>query len=625
MSEATPPSFDAGLSSPTSGRRTTSSNAVEPESSGELRRGHLHALDVLEQLAPRRWRDGELPTRDDVEKLTERAEDRVQRIMTRCAKVDVFVAAQMEVTSTTDDVEAVYADFQQFCRWFAYLDDPRVRRGRPTEYFESLGRAGRRLVQAETLLARQLQQWLVFLRSRQGADSALRLFLTQVSAWHAYVHPELQQRLEAIDHLASPSAAGSAAVPDDIPGLDPVVELELRIDELIAADEIELLPAFDALMRIERDLLEGHLAVVAEPSADDSRSRRLVTVLWSVADLVLAEDARCGDRRLAKALGRAPGPVGEGFRLLSELLDDPEPNLLSSSLARRLRSPDVPDLVWRSLVIAHSSGAVRQAAARQAPLDALWQILAYPRSPIHALVAVAEQVAARGDDDLRKVLYDCVKSRIFATVAEAGERAEMAALEPFILLFFQFNFFIQTRYFEQLETMLHLYRAQARRFGLGVEVFDRPWRRLEVSRHRAGDPEATEPKGLERLPLPIQRHLAREGSYLTYFACHPNHLIAREVVPYVTADNLSRFLRLADLNRQMLEEAVRRLDLGTRRALVLEVLTHPRCPMIFAGRHLPQLRRDEVHRVIQSRSTHSEVKRKAMLLAIQKKGGGPRP
>ncbi|MEM1181132.1 MAG: hypothetical protein AAGM22_22510, partial [Acidobacteriota bacterium] len=113
--------------------------------------------------------------------------------------------------------------------------------------------------------------------------------------------------------------------------------------------------------------------------------------------------------------------------------------------------------------------------------------------------------------------------------------------------------------------------------------------------------------------------------YLTFFACHSNHLIAREVVHYIHADNLSRFLRLPELNRQMLEEAMRRVDLGGKKDLVVDVLTHPKCPMLFAGKHLHRLGRHELHRIVQSRSTHSEVKRKAMLQMIRLRGDQRQP
>ena len=290
---------------------------------------------------------------------------------------------------------------------------------------------------------------------------------------------------------------------------------------------------------------------------------------------------------------------------------------------------DAHGVAIRGLLVAHHDESVRERAATAAPLDALWRVLAYPHSPIVSLLVIAEVVATSADDDLQKVFYDCVKSRLVTSIAEAEGPEVLNDLARFVLLFFRFDFFIQTRYFEQLESMLQLFRAQARRFDAAddtwsIDTLDRDFQRLEVARHRAGSPEASAPSAatLSRLPLALQRHLAREGCYLTHFACHPNPLIAREVVHYLHGDNLGRFLDLPELNRQMLEEALRRIDLTGRRERILQALVHPKCPMIFAGRHLPQLGRTDLNRIIQSRSTHAEVKRRAMMQVMKQQPSG---
>ena len=143
------------------------------------------ALEALRRLAPSD--DGASASQASVEALLGRVRQRVAHVMARCASVDVFVAAQLGFSSTTEDVEAVYADLQLFCRWHRALlqGDGRglIENGSLDDRLE----ACERLIESEALLANQVNQWLLFLQSRQGADSALRLFLTQVSAWHAHV------------------------------------------------------------------------------------------------------------------------------------------------------------------------------------------------------------------------------------------------------------------------------------------------------------------------------------------------------------------------------------------------------------------------------------------------------
>lgn len=567
---------------------------------------------------------GHLAAKSDLsgtESLQQRVREKVARVMARCAAVDVFVAAQLDFSSTTDDVESIYSDLQLFARALAAVGDSAAggEGAGPSELGQLIDMTGR-LLESEKYLSHQVNQWLLHLQSRRGAEPSFGLFLTQVAAWHGWIQRELErgrQKLElALEHELHPEDNDATLL-----ARRPQAVWKLA-DDLVRAGELDLLAAFSALAATERSRL---IEFLRHDRAYPKR-HELLESLWQVADLVALEDQLQPSQPSLLAVLCQDLQVGQRFVELARLLGEDEPAVSSVELQRRfaqLGRTEARDLevLWRSLIHCHSSQAVRRLAATTAPLDALWSVIAHPASPTAAVHAAAAEVAARGDEDLRKVLFDCIKSRLFSSLGRLAQSAEAHLLGEIVHLFFQFDFFIQTRYFEQLVSLLQLYRAQARRFGLDLALLDRHWHRLEIARHRAGNPEATLPQGLDRLPLPIQRHLAREGCYLTHFACHANHLIAREVVHFIHADNLERFLRLNEVNRQLLEEALRRVDLTSRRELVIEVLTHSKCPQIFAGRHLPRLASHELHRIIQSASTHSEVKRKAMLLMIQQRGG----
>ena len=554
------------------------------------------------------------------ESLQQRVRDKVARVMARCAAVDVFVAAQLDFSSTTDDVESIYSDLQLFARALAAVGDAAAGgEGASASELSQLIEITGRLLESEKYLYHQVHQWLLHLQSRRGVEPSFGLFLTQVAAWHGWIQRELErgrQRLElALEHELHPEDNEAMLL-----ARRPQALWKLA-DDLVRAGELDLLPAFSALAATERPRL---IEFLRHDRAYPKR-QELLEALWQVADLVALEDQLQPGEASVFVLLCQDLQVGQRFLELARLLDEAEPAISSSDLAARfaylLRGGERDfDVLWRTLILCHQNPETRRLAATTAPLDALWSVIAHPATPPAAVHAAAAEVAARGDEDLRKVLFDCIKSRLFLSLGRLAKAEEARTLGEIVQLFFQFDFFIQTRYFEQLVSLLQLYRAQARRFGLDLALLDRHWHRLEIARHKAGNPEATLPQGLDRLPLPIQRHLAREGCYLTYFACHANHLIAREVVHFIHADNLERFLRLTEVNRQLLEEALRRVDLGSRRELVIDVLTHSKCPPIFAGRHLPRLASHELHRIIQTSSTNSEVKRKAMLLMIQQRG-----
>lgn len=570
------------------------------------------------------------PARSDLsgtDSLQQRVRDKVARVMARCAAVDVFVAAQLDFSSTTDDVESIYSDLQLFARAIHAASETSAAgdgsSGLGASELGQLIEITGRLLESEKYLSHQVNQWLLHLQSRRGAEPSFGLFLTQVAAWHGWIQRELdrgRQKLELLLeqelHPEDNEATLLARRPQAIWKL---------ADDLVRAGELDLLPAFSTLAAGER----GRLAEFLRTDRAYPKRQELLEMLWQVADLVVLEDRLQPGQPSLLVLLCQDLQVGQRFLELARLLEEDEPAISSRELERRFSLNGKAagrelEVLWRALILAHPRPAIRRLAATTAPLDALWSVIAHPASPTVAVHAVSSEVAARGDEDLRKVLFDCIKSRLFLSLGRLKEPEEARLLGEIVQLFFQFDFFIQTRYFEQLISLLQLYRAQARRFGLDLALLDRHWHRLEIARHKAGNPEATLPQGLDRLPLPIQRHLAREGCYLTYFACHANHLIAREVVHFIHADNLERFLRLNEVNRQLLEEALRRVDLSSRRELIIEVLSHPKCPQIFAGRHLPRLASHELHRIIQAGSTHSEVKRKAMLLMIQQRGGAVR-
>lgn len=568
------------------------------------------------------------PARSDLsgtDSLQQRVREKVARVMARCAAVDVFVAAQLDFSSTTDDVESIYSDLQLFARAIhAVGETSHTGDGASGPGASELGQLIEitgRLLESEKYLSHQVNQWLLHLQSRRGAEPSFGLFLTQVAAWHGWIQRELDRGRQKLELLLEQELH-----PEDneatLLARRPQALWKLA-DDLVRAGELDLLPAFSALAATER----GRLAEFLRADRAYPKRQELLEMLWQVADLVVLEDRLQPGQPSLLVLLCQDLQVGQRFLELARLLEEEEPAIGSQDLARRFSlngkaASRELEVMWRALILAHKEPAIRRLAATTAPLDGLWSVIAHPASPTTAVHAVSAEVAARGDEDLRKVLFDCIKSRLFLSLGRLSKPDEARLLGEIVQLFFQFDFFIQTRYFEQLISLLQLYRAQARRFGLDLALLDRHWHRLEIARHKAGNPEATLPQGLDRLPLPIQRHLAREGCYLTYFACHANHLIAREVVHFIHADNLERFLRLVEVNRQLLEECLRRVDLSSRRELIIEVLSHPKCPQIFAGRHLPRLASHELHRIIQAGSTHSEVKRKAMLLMIQQRGGG---
>ncbi|MEM1178194.1 MAG: hypothetical protein AAGM22_07615, partial [Acidobacteriota bacterium] len=431
------------------------------------------------------------PSLADVEALLGRVRQRVAHVMARCASVDVFVAAQLGFASTTEDVEAVYADLQKFCGWHAeQAHGGDLRRFGDSEALRERAAVSERLLESESLLANQVNQWLLFLQSRQGTDSALRLFLSQVAAWHAHTKRQLRDLAAALERAAQ---AGDEPEPASR-GQRRDAALPELTDRLLDAGELDTLSSFVEWASGDRAQLQRFLE-----DPDYPRRRELFSRLWDLSDLLLVE-AR-GEPELLEILGR-DSQLGGRFRALAAWLEEDSPALDAAAVDDRfapvlgmaaLRDRDRA-MLWRTVIVGHGRRQIQEQAAEIVPLDDLWAVLVYPGSPITGVWAVAKEVAQRGGDDLRKVFFDCVKSRLMAALGQVKRAPDLAVLGDFIALFFRFSFFIQTRYFEQLETMLHLFQAQAGRFGASAAHLGRDLHRLEIERHRAGSPQATDPQ-----------------------------------------------------------------------------------------------------------------------------------
>jgi hypothetical protein len=238
-------------------------------------------------------------------------------------------------------------------------------------------------------------------------------------------------------------------------------------------------------------------------------------------------------------------------------------------------------------------------------------ILPFPRLPsaaparLEKVLRIAREIGKRSDTRHQAALFESLRPRLQHEIAATTHSAELETLREFVEYFYHLDFLVQTRYFDQLEGLLRL--LQHRSASSNVAAFD-PC--------AANTLETSE---LLRQPLPVQRHQARKGLHAEVFACHEHNLIAREVVGHVRLDQLGRFLALEELNRHFFEDTLRGLDLKQRPDLIRAVLCHNRCPSFFVGRHLASCEIDELHEIIQTRSTHTDIRRRAMLLTIERR------
>jgi len=521
----------------------------------------------------------------------------------------------------------VYTTMEQFCRWFSDIDDRWA-----SEYLQSVARYTAELLDEERKLWEGLHKRYVALPKEDRAAEDLRAILqvggsrrSLVVAELGQLGGELQSRIAGTGRAAS-EPGRTSSVPEDQERKR--FDLLRKVNSLIGADDLEEEAAFAEVVLCDR----RQLAEVILSEKEDARSQALAESLWMVADLVLLEDnsSRMNPEsepvpRLFETLIQSPG-AGWKFKTLQQLLFlDREPSLefimeCAKPLGdgREMSQKDV-HVIWLSLIVAHPNTQVRDFATAEVEFDRVWRTIAYPRAPIHAILAIQKRLKHEGGEDRKKIFFDCVRARVAASIETVHQEQEMEDIKRLILGFFNFDFFVQTGYFERLDDLLSRFLKKAEQFRWDISSFREIMKKLDQERVEKGNPSATLPEGIGRVPLAIQRRFAKEGLYLDFFVLHPDDRIARETLNYINAVTFERVILYRNINRALLAELLRRPEASAKRPILLLALHHPKCDPGFAARNMNRLSRQELEAIVRDAGASSEVRQRAQNLLKQKK------
>lgn len=477
-------------------------------------------------------------------------------------------------------IDAVYSSLERFCEWFHDLDE----RWSP-EYVAKVGHYAEQLTHEEEGLFSVLRQEFIAIERKAGEAWDLAAMLKAAGSRRAPLVALLGEiQTQAGRRGAAPLSQGLASAmpaPRATTGRPPVLtgELQAKIQRLLDADDLEEEAVFAELMHQERVTLA---ALLAQNIADAEMSR-FVERLWLLADLVLLEDSSGSAQDSPGVFEAAARHTTSGGRfrsirslLSAEAIPTPEgiAGIFPGSIAGR--RDQHATIAWRCLLVAHPQPEVRGFARRILGFDFLWQLVGYSRTPLETVLALARKVAAETEDH-QKLFFDCVRSRLVLALDACGHARDLAVSREFILLFFTFDFFVQTNYFDRLDDLLRRFLRKAKEFGAEAKSVLDLMARLDRDRLERGTPAGGPPAGIENLPRGMQRRLAREGIHLDYFARRPDDRIAREVGVFIDKDNVEKFLEYADINAGLFLDLTRREDLFRERPPLLLALRNPKC------------------------------------------------
>ncbi len=361
---------------------------------------------------------------------------------------------------------------------------------------------------------------------------------------------------------------------------------------------------------------EGLLAAVIRDSGIRSL---LLPRLWECAEEVLLQapvlfeflgSLPAGDARFAAVhdlLTHAHSPSEESIRLALGTETDARDMLTA----------------WRCLLVGHREVDVRGSAAEAllpylAQLDGVvWTMISRASFPPRAALALGQRLLlnraeatglarlapehTKGEEsqryDVTKLLFDSTRSRIRVAIDGATDEDgdPLTTIGELLGIFLSIDCFVEDDYFERLQDLISAFQSRARRYGHSIGVLDEGLRVLKTARERQRKPRARPPASAVRLPLPVQRHLARESKvYATLFIASPHLPIAREAIKKVDESNIAAILSQGDrimgtTYKELLDAKVGLIT--SRTDFLLAALQQIHCTPAFAERHWQKLKK----------------------------------
>jgi serine/threonine protein kinase len=397
---------------------------------------------------------------------------------------------------------------------------------------------------------------------------------------------------------AAPLFAAELFAPTEAPRQASLAELA---DRLLHRDPLDSGDALDALLTTFLDAVVRAFG----PQRDVDIATRLARGLWRHADTMLLHEltpSRRAFRLLPFLAGLRDLPAAAPFALLARVLGSV--TLAEEDARSALASLEKPEdraVVARCMLV-HPHEGTRAIGLAQLGLPDLWSVIAHASTPMAVLRFVFDHVRKTAPSEYLKIFFFCVRENLRAAVAPADVAEALRLLTGF----FELAFFHEDVVFEPLLDVERVVRQRAAALGEVHQAYADA-----LAAFTAGG--VTETKPLEHMrdvPLPIQRKLAREGHFLTYFISHSNDRVARETLPHLfRLEDITPYLRIATIHRVVLTELAKRRRFFRKEPPKLALLQNPKTPAIVARVFLPLVSQDQLRLLSTNKHINPDVRR----------------
>jgi serine/threonine protein kinase len=419
-----------------------------------------------------------------------------------------------------------------------------------------------------------------------------------------------QEILDLLGSLSDEDTTGENAVPllpVQLFAQEPATRtasLPELADRLLARDPLDATDAFEELIGSALDLVVRAFG----PGRDDALAGKLARALWRHADSLLLHElspTRRAFRLLPYIAGLRDLPAAAPFSLLARLFGSAalDEGGVRDALGA-VEAHEDRDVLARCLLV-HPSRAAQEAAAKTLNLSEMWTVIAHPAAPVAVESFLFQHVRGRAPSEYLKIFFFCVRENLRA----AATAVDVLEALKLVQAFFTVPSFHEDIVFEPL---LDLERAlRQRASSLGSAIPDERAYGEALAAFTAGGAKETAPlEQMRDVPLPIQRKLAREGHFLSYFVSHANDRVARETLPHLfRLDDVTQFLREPTIHRVVLTELAKRKRFFRKDAPKIALLQNPKTPAQIARVFLPLVSSDQLRILSTNKHINPDVRR----------------
>ncbi len=387
-------------------------------------------------------------------------------------------------------------------------------------------------------------------------------------------------------------------------------DVEALAAQLLSKDPLDRIDALDALLTARVDRV---LALAAQAVHDPSdTARTLIAGLAAHADAVLLAELYPQGRavRLLPLLAQLPLPEAAPFAVLARMFQtaprgEATAQFLVDDALSQVAGADAvqQDVIWRCLLV-HPLQVVRIEAAARVPLSSLWTVITYPRTPLSTLRAVFDAVKDRAPAEYLKIFFLCVRGPL--TDAQGGGDLEEALL--LLERFYREPCFSEDVVFEPLLALDQRLRARARTLGQDHLVRDGYLDNVNAFTARGATP-TQELQHMRDVPLAVQRKVAREGHFLSYFVAHNHERVAKETIPHLLRlEDVTPYLRIPTIHRVVLSALAKKRRFFRRDAPRLALLQNPKAPAHVARVYLPLVPVEQIRLLSLNKHVNQDVR-----------------